>query len=171
MMKRSAWCLGYRIISISYWYVTIIPQIQWHDSSEFSFLYVWSWLRWHLEAAGVRGSWSSSDPHISFLLETAGSLRHALLMAVTEAPPHKHITSVCLCNLHQHHAGQCKAHGQASNQSGRGSRGEFLLNNHRDYYSQLSFYINSYLSHTENTLIHIPRPSKASFSHSIMFKV
>ena len=109
--------------------------------------------------------------HISFLLETAGSLRHALLMAVTEAPPHKHITSVCLCNLHQNHAGQCKAHGQASNQSGRGSRGEFLLNNHRDYYSQLSFYINSYLSHTENTLIHIPRPSKASSNHGLRIKI
>ena len=169
-MKRSAWCLGYRIISISYWYVTIIPQIQWHESSEFSLLYVWSWLRWHLEAAGARGSWSSSDPHMSFLLETAGSLRHALPMAVTEAPPHKHITSTCLCNLHQHRWPRQSTAKPRINQA-EGGRGEFLLNNHRDYYSQLSFYMNSYPSHIENTLIHIPRPSKVSFSHSIMFKV
>lgn len=105
------------------------------------------------------------------LLFPAGSLQHALLMAATEARPHKHITSICLCNLHQHHAGQCKTHGQASHQSGGGREGGVFAEQSETITLNSLFYINSYPSHIENTLIHIPRPSKVSFSHSIMFKV
>lgn len=115
------------------------------------------------------GSWSISDPHISSCFQQApwhvpsyGSDRSHGHTSTLQAFACVISTNIMLANAKP----MAKPH---INQA-EGGREEFCWTI-RELLLLTLFFILVYPSHIENTLIHIPRPSKVSFSHSIMFKV